>query len=70
MDYVACKALVEAGIWPIALDACNIILETIMVEGGNFNVYDIRKKCTYPPLCYDLSNADKFLAVDFCVDFC
>ncbi len=47
------------------MDACNIILETIMVEGGNFNVYDIRKNCTYPPLCYDLSNADKFLAVKF-----
>lgn len=26
-----------------------------------FNVYDIREKCTYPPLCYDFSNIDKFL---------
>lgn len=27
-----------------------------------FNVYDIRKKCDKPPLCYDFSNVDKFLA--------
>lgn len=26
-----------------------------------FNVYDIRKGCDVPPLCYDLSNSDKFL---------
>ena len=26
-----------------------------------FNVYDIRKKCDFPPLCYDFSNVDKFL---------
>jgi len=27
-----------------------------------FNVYDIRKKCEHPPLCYDFSKVDKFLA--------
>lgn len=27
-----------------------------------FNVYDIREKCEHPPLCYDFSNVDKFLA--------
>lgn len=27
-----------------------------------FNLYDIRKKCDYPPLCYDFGNLDKFLA--------
>jgi hypothetical protein len=27
-----------------------------------FNVYDIRRKCDYPPLCYDFSKVDKFLA--------
>jgi len=39
-------------------------METIL---GNplapaFNVYDIREKCEHPPLCYDFSNVDKFLA--------
>lgn len=28
----------------------------------SFNVYDIRKKCDYPPLCYDFSLMDKFIA--------
>ena len=27
-----------------------------------FNVYDIRRKCDVPPLCYDFSNMDKFIA--------
>ena len=27
-----------------------------------FNVYDIRRKCDFPPLCYDLSAVSKFLA--------
>lgn len=27
-------------------------------------MYDIRKKCDHPPLCYDFSNIDKFLARD------
>ena len=26
-----------------------------------FNVYDIRKKCEDPPLCYDFSELDEFL---------
>lgn len=29
-----------------------------------FNVYDIREKCEHPPLCYDFSLVDKFLARD------
>jgi len=26
-----------------------------------FNVYDIRGKCEHPPLCYDMTNADKLM---------
>jgi len=26
-----------------------------------FNVYDIREACDVPPMCYDMSNADKYL---------
>ncbi len=29
-----------------------------------FNVYDIRRKCDFPPLCYDFSLTDKFLKRD------
>jgi len=45
------------------MDICQIPVDVIL---GNpikprFNVYDIREKCEKPPLCYDLSNADKLL---------
>lgn len=33
-----------------------------------FNVYDIRKKCEHPPLCYDFSKVDKFLAQEKIVE--
>jgi len=43
-----------------------LLVETIL---GNplkpkFNVYDIREKCEVPPLCYDFSNAGKYLNDD------
>ena len=37
------------------------ILETIQVEGGGFNQYDVRKKCHKPPLCYDFGALDKLV---------
>lgn len=46
-----------------ALEFCQLTMTTIL---GNplapaFNVYDVRKKCDVPPLCYNLSNSDRFL---------
>jgi cathepsin A (carboxypeptidase C) len=29
-----------------------------------FNIYDIRQKCKYPPLCYDFSELREFLNRD------
>jgi len=40
---------------------CNNIVDTILQEAGNINVYDIRKQCTYPPLCYNFTAADYLL---------
>jgi cathepsin A (carboxypeptidase C) len=47
----------------MALEYCQLLMTTIL---GNplapaFNVYDIRKKCDVPPLCYNMSNSDEFL---------
>lgn len=61
--YDGCQALIKTGIWPVALEACQMATEVIL--GGpipRFNVYDIREKCAHPPLCYDMSPADKLLA--------
>ena len=62
--FKACQALIKTGIWPIALEECQLATEVIL---GNplkprFNVYDIREKCDSPPLCYDMSPADNLLA--------
>jgi len=60
--YVVCEGLIETGVWPLAIDECNLIMAAILAEAGGINVYDIRKQCTYEPLCYDFSNVDEFLA--------
>jgi serine carboxypeptidase-like clade 4 len=60
--FAACAALIKTGIWPIALEECQLATEVIL--GGPipaFNVYDIREPCAKPPLCYDMSPADNLL---------
>ncbi|XP_064395580.1 serine carboxypeptidase S10 family member 1-like [Halichondria panicea] len=64
--YDACKLLIDTGVWLAAFPECQII-ETFVLEaaklhlGRSINVYDIRKKCEDPPLCYDFSRVDTFL---------
>jgi serine carboxypeptidase-like clade 4 len=43
-------------------DVCDQIMSVIQEEGNNFNVYDVRHKCTYQPLCYDFSHLDTLMA--------
>ena len=46
----------------LALSFCQAtVVAPIQVEGGNFNVYDVRLKCE-GPLCYDFSKLDRYLA--------
>ncbi|CAI5715338.1 unnamed protein product [Peronospora destructor] len=48
---------------PKAEDFCNeALLEPYAATG--LNMYDVRAKCTYPPLCYDFSNVEKFLRLE------
>eukprot|EP00243_Klebsormidium_subtile_P010679 TRINITY_DN577_c0_g1_i1.p1 TRINITY_DN577_c0_g1~~TRINITY_DN577_c0_g1_i1.p1 ORF type:complete len:590 (+),score=177.93 TRINITY_DN577_c0_g1_i1:122-1771(+) len=44
-----------------ALYICQTIVVRILAEANNINVYDIRKKCDFAPLCYDFSYLDRFL---------
>lgn len=45
-----------------AVDYCQSdIVDVIMLEAGDINVYDIRKTCGDNPLCYDFSNLEKYL---------
>lgn len=61
--FLACQGLIRTGIWPIALEACQLAVTTILgiPLSPRFNVYDIREGCAVPPLCYDFSRAESFL---------
>lgn len=59
-----CQGLIKLGVWPVALYECQLSSETVLGFPllPRFNVYDIRRKCDHPPLCYDFGNMDKFIA--------
>merc|ERR1711976_11209 len=61
-----CQGLIKTGVWPVALEERQLGLTPIigLPVAPKFNLYDIREKCTHPPLCYDFSPMDKFLAQD------
>ena len=63
--FKVCTTLVKTGVWPVALEVCNLVMASML---GNplkprFNTYDIRIPCEKPPLCYDFSKVDQFLAL-------
>ena len=62
--FLACQGLIKTGVWPVALEECQLGVTAILglPVAPRFNVYDIRKKCDKPPLCYDMSPADNLLA--------
>jgi len=43
-----------------AYDVCNLG-ELIPIQSSGVNLYDVTKKCTVPPLCYDFSKETKWL---------
>ena len=64
--FKACQGLIKTGLWPVAMEECQVGVTAILglPVAPRFNVYDIRKKCDKPPLCYDMSPADNLLARD------
>jgi len=61
--FAGCQGLISTGVWPVALEACQLAVTSILgfPLAPNFNVYDIREGCGVPPLCYDFSKAENFL---------
>jgi len=59
-----CQGLLNIGVWPIAFYECQLSSTSVLgiPLAPRFNVYDIRRKCDNPPLCYDFSLMDKFVA--------
>lgn len=48
----------------MALEACNLVMASMLGNplAPRFNTYDIRIPCEKPPLCYNFSKVDQFLA--------
>jgi serine carboxypeptidase-like clade 4 len=62
-----CKLALDSGVWPVAFYDCSLITESILaamgVSLGYFpNPYDWKKECSNPPLCYDFSNLEAWVA--------
>jgi len=65
--YPPCEAAIAAGLWPVAIEECNLATEVILGDaevqaGRTINVYDVTIPCAVEPLCYDFSLSDKLLA--------
>ena len=58
-----CKILMENNIPYFNILVCNYLTQAILGSpiSPNFNVYDIRRKCDVPPLCYDFSDMETYL---------
>ena len=58
-----CKLLVDFQVPIVNQLFCNLVTQSVLgiPLAPRFNIYDIRKKCDNPPLCYDFSPLDEFL---------
>lgn len=70
-SFTVCRMLINNGSWVAAMDTCQLSMASILginPRKPRFNVYDIRRKCDVPPLCYNMSNVDYFIARDDVID--
>jgi carboxypeptidase C (cathepsin A) len=62
--FATCVDMINSGQNQMyALEYCQLSMAAILGNplAPRFNVYDIRKGCDVPPLCYNMSNSDRFL---------
>jgi carboxypeptidase C (cathepsin A) len=60
-QYTVCKRDIDNGNYDSAFLSCNRVLSLALSYAGNINVYDIRKQCNPPPLCYNLDPIANYL---------
>jgi len=65
-----CRSLISTGALFEALEVCQLMMEGVLAEIGVTlgyfpNVYNYKIPCADPPLCYDFSLMDTFLAQDY-----
>jgi len=56
-----CKQDIQQKNYGQAFYDCNNVFGTVLNYAGNINYYDIRKQCTIPPLCYNISAITAYL---------
>ena len=63
VGYGVCKLLVKYNIPVVNQYVCNLVTQSVLglPTSPRFNIYDIRRKCDVPPLCYDFHEIDEFL---------
>ena len=61
-----CRILIKSKISYVTLAVCNFVSMSVLGNplSPKFNIYDIRAKCTNPPLCYDFTELKQFLNRD------
>jgi len=59
--YQSCLPDIQSGNYEQAFYDCNTVLQIALQAAGNINVYDVRKQCTYPPLCYNTDYITRYL---------
>jgi len=59
--YSQCKSLIDSQDYEDAFSTCSQIVDTVLSDAGNINVYNINEQCTYPPLCYDMDYLTAFM---------
>lgn len=58
--YAICRDLVKNKRPVTDMNVCNMMMGMVLGNPPKFNVYDIRRECEVPPLCYDFSGLGEF----------
>jgi len=61
--YLQCKKAIDESQWQNAFDVCNSIISDVQYGANtDFNVYNYKEECTYPPLCYNFNPLTKLMS--------
>eukprot|EP01121_Diplochlamys_sp_Union-15-3_P003180 TRINITY_DN1302_c0_g1_i1.p1 TRINITY_DN1302_c0_g1~~TRINITY_DN1302_c0_g1_i1.p1 ORF type:complete len:419 (-),score=58.78 TRINITY_DN1302_c0_g1_i1:11-1267(-) len=58
--YATCKKLIENKQWDKASDVCSGIMQAVLNDAGNINVYNIKLPCL-GPLCYNFTDLNEYM---------
>jgi cathepsin A (carboxypeptidase C) len=59
-NFETCQYMIKNTPWYTAFDYCDSLVNQIVGHPKRFNVYNIKEKCSFSPLCYDFSPVTNF----------